>query len=75
MNGERVACGIYETRDEVCAEHAGTFGPGFTHENCADFPDNPWITVVRNGTCAFTFARADSGSMNDLPFLNEDYLT
>jgi hypothetical protein len=41
-----------------------------THQGCIDFPDNPWINVVRDGVCAFTFERKDGGSMDDLPFLN-----
>ena len=43
---------------------------GTTHQGCIDFPDNPWIYVVRDGRCSFTFERQDGGSMDDLPFLN-----
>jgi hypothetical protein len=57
-------CKIYSKRDQYCNVC------GMTHQGCIDFPDNPWIYVVRDGICAYTFERKDGGSMDDLPFLN-----
>ena len=57
-------CKIYATRADYCNTC------GMTHQGCIDFPDNPWIHVVRDGVCAFTFERKDGGSMDELPFLN-----
>ena len=57
-------CKIYTKRDQYCNVC------GMTHQGCIDFPDNPWIYVVRDGICAYTFERKDGGSMDDLPFLN-----
>ena len=58
------SCKIYTRRDRHCNTCSRT------HQGCIDFPDNPWIGVVRDGTCAFTFERQDGGSMDELPFLN-----
>lgn len=65
-------CLIYEHRENVCKECGDTifFEENFTHRGCIQFPDNPWIRVVREGKCGYKFERADGGSMDDLPFLN-----
>lgn len=57
-------CKVYNKRDQFCQQC------GMTHQGCIDFPDNPWIGVVRDGVCAFAFERQDGGSMDELPFLN-----
>ncbi len=58
------SCKIYNRRDRFCAQC------DTAHQGCIEFPDNPWIHVVRDGRCSFTFKRLDGGSMDDLPFLN-----
>jgi len=63
-------CAVYDVRDQVCEPCSIAAGEEITHESCIGFPDSPWIRVVRDGTCAYSFRRADGGSMNDLPFLN-----
>ena len=61
---KKPVCEIYETRGDLCSQC------GTTHQGCIDFPDNPWIYNVRDGVCAFSFERQDSGDMDDLPFLD-----
>jgi hypothetical protein len=63
-------CAVYDRREAVCAACSEAAGAGVTHESCIGFPDNPWIRVVREGICGYTFERVDGGSMDDLPFLN-----
>lgn len=62
--GSKAHCRIYKDR----ADHCDVCG--MTHQSCIDFPDNPWIWVVRDGQCGYTFERVDQGNMDDLPFLN-----
>ena len=42
-------CTIYTKSNEFCKEH------GETHEVCIKFPDHPFLTVIKNGKCAFKF--------------------
>lgn len=63
QRGGRHFCAIYSTREAFC-EVCGT-----DHASCVGFPDNPWIGVVRDGVCGYTFERADGGRMDELPFL------
>jgi hypothetical protein len=68
-------CDVYPVRFLVCASCSEAAGEEVTHAGCVGFPDNPWIGVVRDGTCGYSFRRADGGSMDDLPFLGgEPYL-
>lgn len=62
-------CSIYDKREEVCPV-CSTEEEEIMHESCIGYPDNPWITLVRNGTCSFWFEREDAGSMDDILFLN-----
>lgn len=57
-------CNVYDRRHLPCEECGGD------HSSCITFPNNPWIGVVRNGTCGYQFERADGGPMDSLPFLN-----
>lgn len=43
-------CTIYDKRGEPCKEHGGD-----THEVCIKFPDHPWLKVIKDGTCSYTF--------------------
>ena len=61
---DKATCTIYDKRAEYCPTCETT------HQICIDFPDHPWLHVIRDGVCAFTFERDDGGSMDDLPFLN-----
>ena len=63
-------CDVYDHRDEVCVRCSRVAGEQRTHASCIGFPDNPWIAVVRDGTCGYWFERVDGGSMDDLPFLD-----
>lgn len=60
-------CLIYDTRHLFCEKC------GFTHQGCINFP-HPWCTVVRIGKCNISFKRVDDKLMNDLPFVNNEYL-
>jgi len=62
--GRYATCDVYDTRNDMCEQC------GISHDNCVGFPDNPWVRVVREGICGYTFNRKDGGSMDDLPFLN-----
>ena len=62
-------CDIYDKRREKCL--CSQTDNDLTHSNCIGYPDNPWIGVVRQGICGYTFERADGGSMDDLPFLDD----
>jgi hypothetical protein len=73
-NGRR-RCAIYDVRQLTCKVCSEIDGERIDHVGCVGFPDNPWVRVVRNRICGYTFQRTDGGSMDDLPFLNgEPYL-
>ena len=63
-------CDVYDERDRVCEICTEIEGEEIDHAGCIGYPDNPWIRVVRQGVCAYTFKREDGGSMDDIPFLN-----
>ena len=63
-------CDAYEIREELCFSCTAMNAEEITHASCIGYPDNPWIGIVRQGICAYTFERADGGSMDDLPFLD-----
>lgn len=53
-NGDGTArCGIHDTRDQHCDEC------GQDHQVCIDFPDHPFVTVIREGVCSYSFHPVD----------------
>ena len=48
-------CLIYKQRKQVCKSCSDIKGKDVTHEVCIDFPDHPWLDVIKKGQCAYTF--------------------
>lgn len=48
-DAESKLCLIYEDREAFCEEC------GYTHHNCATFPIHPWVDVIKEGVCGYTF--------------------
>ena len=67
-------CTIYDTRHLYCSECSKIHQRPFTHQGCIDFPNHPWLHVIRDGICNYKFKRIDGKSMNDLPFMNGRFL-
>lgn len=74
-------CEIYETRGEVCkycTENKDSSwyrdGKEVTHQVCIDFPNHPWLNVVRKGVCTYQFRRVDNKSMDTLPFVKSTFI-
>ena len=73
-------CDIYETLGDVCIlcteDKTCDFyndGKPITHKMCADFPQHPWLVVIKSGKCGYAFTRLDDkGKVSDepLPFLD-----
>lgn len=63
-------CDVYPLRHLRCQPCSEAAGEDVDHASCIGFPDNPWIGVVRDGICGYTFRRAGGESMDDLPFLS-----
>jgi len=70
-----------DIRSKVC-EHCTTNidshwykeGKNVTHQVCIDFPNHPWLNVIRSGKCAYNFTRKDNNSMDNLPFVKGGFI-
>ena len=49
-------------------------GKDVTHQVCVDFPDHPWLHVVRKGLCNYQFKKVNNQSMDDLPFVDGKFI-
>ena len=61
-----VTCDIHDKKTEVCKECTNDKdafcymnGALVTHQMCEDYPDHPWLTVIREGKCEFRFEKID----------------
>lgn len=63
-------CTIHDTKSEGCRECSDIEERGVTHQVCADFPDHPWLSVIKTGMCSYKFRRVDGLSMKALPFMD-----
>lgn len=67
-------CLIYDKRHEVCKECTDADGAAeITHQACIDFPNHPWLWVMKEGKCSYQFTRLDKEgnvSVEPLPFIN-----
>jgi len=48
-------CSIYETREEVCKPCSEKKGKDMTHQQCIDFPNHPFLWVINQKKCGYTF--------------------
>lgn len=58
-------CAIHDRQNEPC-------WCGESHQVCAEFPDHPWLAVIKNDQCAYSFIRLDelgNPSSEPLPFM------
>lgn len=64
-------CSIYDDRHLHC-ETCFPDEPGQTHQVCIDFPDHPWLNVIRDKVCgSYEFIRVHTDGTVDitpLPF-------
>ena len=67
-------CTIYDTRNLHCKECSEIHREFINHQICIDFPNHPWLDVIRRGICSYKFERVDGGSMDDLPFVSGKFL-
>ena len=51
-------CTIYDRRGEVC-EECDKYGFKVTHQVCIDFPNHPWLRVIEDGVCNYTFTKVE----------------
>lgn len=70
-------CTIYETRHLVCKTCSDEFhgGKEITHQICNEFPNHPWLDVIKRGICNYAFTRLDEEgevSNEPLPFMDLD---
>ena len=76
--GNLAVCSIQDTKADVCEICTKDTESGFyrdgkpvTHQMCADFPDHPFLHVIRNGVCGYYFKRLNEvreESIEPLPF-------
>jgi len=55
-------CMIYNKRAEVCKKCS--ILEDETHKVCIDFPDHPWLKVIRNGECSYKFEEIKTGGIS-----------
>lgn len=65
FDGELAVCDVYEKREEVCESCSNTEGgmwykkgKPITHAVCCNFPEQPFLRVIREGLCGFKFKPA-----------------
>jgi len=58
----KTVCAIHNTLTEVCKictrdKKSGwyDFGKPVIHQVCADFPNHPWLNVIKNKQCGYIF--------------------
>jgi hypothetical protein len=62
-------CLIYATRGDVCAVCSEGQPKPVTHQVCIDFPDHPWLSVIKEGKCSYSFqgiSEAETAKITDL---------
>ena len=53
-------CGSHEAKGHVCEPCTDeNMGRRVDHQVCVDFPDNPFLDVIRSGVCAYEFRPKD----------------
>ena len=67
-------CTIYDSRHLHCEECSKIHGEPINHQICIDFPNHPWLDVIRRGICSYKFKRVDGKSMDSLPFVDGKFL-
>lgn len=62
MEGDVSVCAVHDKKGQFCKscteDKSGYwYNPKrqINHQECADFPDNPFVRVVREGICGFKF--------------------
>lgn len=68
-------CTIHSSRHLVCEECSDKFqgGKETTHQVCIDFPNHPWLWVIKEDICGYRFVRLDEEgniSKEPLPFMD-----
>jgi len=51
-------CLIYNTRDQECESCKILLGKtdrSYTHAQCEDFPDHPYLNCLKTGLCSYVF--------------------
>ena len=58
----KMVCSIGNTLTEICKictkdEKSGWYDGGnkVIHQQCAEFPNHPWLNVIKNKQCGYTF--------------------
>jgi hypothetical protein len=74
LHNDGSICTIYETRHLYCKECSKIHNEFITHQICIDFPNHPWLDVIRRGICSYKFERVDGKSMDTLPFVDGRFL-
>ena len=68
-------CTVHSRKHLPCKECSDKSKRLVTHQVCIDFPDHPWLHVMRSGKCeGYSFKRTDGGSVDELPFVDGTYL-
>ena len=63
-------CLIYDKREQICEECSIGRPIKRTHINCINFPDHPWLGVIKNGKCIYKFETINSTELSKLSDLN-----
>ena len=70
-------CSIHDKLNEVCKICTNSKSSGFyekgreiIHKMCADFPDHPWLKVIRNGECSYHFEEIKTDGISKFDELN-----
>lgn len=67
-------CTIYQKREKHCEICSEIYNKPSTHQICIDFPNHPWLHVIRRGVCGYKFKRVDGKSMDKTIFMDGKYL-
>ena len=73
-------CSIQDTKEEVCTvctknKKGGWYREGkpVTHQQCEDFPEHPFLNVIRKGECNYTFTPINKTEEDKIAKLNINY--
>ena len=77
----KTLCSIHNTLTEVCKicthdKKSGWYRQGkpVIHQACADFPNHPWLNVIKEGKCGYIFTEIKKDNISKKDELDAEWV-
>ena len=67
-------CLIYKKRDITCKSCSDIKGKDVNHNVCIEFPDHPWLNVIKKNQCSYTFFENKIGGISKKDILDAEWV-